>query len=168
MSHIEYDEDTKNSGSVDIAKELKEARQLKATRDKILAAGRRKGIERRHVVVSFTLDELADCLGVSKRKLQRWQKAGKVDLADRAAVVELLRKGVASRERRARMSAVDKCPRCGKYASHGFTSEGPVGPDGLRCVPPTYLDRIAEDVIRDGPGTDLKRRGLERDGQDRR
>ena len=90
---LEYDEDTKNSGPVDIAKELKEARQLKATRDKLLAAGRRKGIKRRHVVVSFTLDELADCLGVSKRMLQRWQKAGRVDLADRAAVVELLRQG---------------------------------------------------------------------------
>ena len=90
---LEYDAYGGDSDLTVAAKELKEARQLKATRDKILAAGRRKGIERRHVVVSFTLDELADCLGVSKRKLQRWQKAGRVDLADRAAVVELLRQG---------------------------------------------------------------------------
>jgi len=71
---------------------LEEARQLKATREKILAAGRRRGIKRRHVVVSFTLDELADCLGVSKRTLQWWRKTGRVDLSDRAAVVELLRR----------------------------------------------------------------------------
>lgn len=91
--HLEYDADGGDSDSTAIAKELKEARQFKAARDKILAAGRRKGIERRHVVVSFTLDELADAVGASKRQLQRWQKAGRVDLADRAAVVELLREG---------------------------------------------------------------------------
>jgi len=102
MDHVEYDEDVKKSDPIDIAKELKEARQLKTARDKILAAGRRKGIKRRHVVVSFTLDELADCLGVSKRKLQRWQKAGRVDLSDRAAVVELLRQGDAIRPDRRR------------------------------------------------------------------
>lgn len=93
MSYVEYDEEAQPAAAVDVAKELKEARQLKATRDRILAAGRRRGIERRHVVVSFTLDELAEAVGVSKRKLQRWQKAGRVDLADRSAVVKLLRHG---------------------------------------------------------------------------
>lgn len=70
---------------------LEEARQLKAIREKFLAAGRHKGIKRRHVVVSFTLDELAEAVGVSKRTLQWWRKTGRVNLADRAAVVELLR-----------------------------------------------------------------------------
>lgn len=104
---------------------MEEARQLKAARDKILAAGRRRGTKRRHVVVSFTLDELAEAVGVSKRTLQWWRRAGRVDLSDRAAVVELLRSA----------PKVAKCPRCGKREAHGFTSEGRTGKDGLRCVP---------------------------------
>lgn len=87
---------------VDIAKELREARQLKADRDKILAAGRRRGTKRRHVVVSFTLDELAEAVGVSKRTLQWWRKTRRVDLADRAAVVALLRQGDAVKRDRQR------------------------------------------------------------------
>ncbi len=91
MSHIEYDEEAQPATAVDITKELKEARQLKAARAEFLAAGRKKGVKRRHVVVSFTLGELAEALGVSKRKLQRLRKDGKVDLADRRAVAAMLR-----------------------------------------------------------------------------
>lgn len=93
MSCVEYDDVDQGLDVAKVEKELKEARQLKAARDKILAAGRRRGTKRRHVVVSFTLDELAEAVGVSKRTLQWWRKTRRVDLSDRAAVVTLLRYG---------------------------------------------------------------------------
>lgn len=101
MSRVEYDDVDQGLDVAKVEKELKEARQLKAARDKILAAGRRRGTKRRHVVVSFTLDELAEAVGVSKRTIQWWRKTRRVDLADRAAVVALLRQGDAvKRDRR--------------------------------------------------------------------
>ena len=91
MSRVEYDDVDQGLDVTKVEKELKEARQLKAARAEFLAAGRKKGVKRRHVVVSFTLGELAEALGVSKRKLQRLRKDGKVDLADRRAVAAMLR-----------------------------------------------------------------------------
>ena len=74
---------------------LEEARQLKSKQQAYFAAGRKPGITRRHVVVSFTLDELAEAIGVSKRTLQHWRKTERVNLEDRAVVVALLRSGAA-------------------------------------------------------------------------
>ena len=66
MSRVEYDDVDQGLDVAKVEKELKEARQLKAARDKILAAGRRRGTKRRHVVVSFTLvDHLHHANGAS-------------------------------------------------------------------------------------------------------